>query len=1067
MALEPVLLVVPSRAAAVELPRRLASSGRAVAGLVPMLPLDLARALAEPVLLGRSFRPWNHGHAALLAGRLLDRPHGLRLGPGVPRPALAAALARTLGALRAARVTPERLEALAASAATEDDRERLRALALFHRGFAEEVEGRFADPATLVAAACEALACTPWLRGTTVILAPGLDPDPLERELLLALFRVFPVSFLSDVVPGCLAPSSFPSWAEASGVRRGSWADGVLAPLAPADPPAGLERLRRRLFEPPSGSPVRDGTVELLTAPGEPHEARAIVRRLLREAGRGVPFEEMAVLLPRPDAYAPLLADVLQRLGVPFRLHPSLPLRTGRCARSLLLLLRCRGLSRSAVMELLTFCPVPFAEMLGSEVTPRVSQWDALSREAGVVSGLERWIVGLRSFAEAEQEAAGKEGDASRQERRQRRAEDAETLLRVVELLSATLDSLDGEAGWPEWSARLLQVIDEWIGRDRDREALVEVVQDLAALGDLGTRASRAEVESVLEARLDWERTPLDPVTGGAVHMGALDALAGLSFRFVAVAGLVEGGFPGVLRPDPFLLDAEREALARPAGAAAEIRPRPAVPRQLSLFEPDEEEAPAEAPAAALTAGPAALPTTQDRLLAARRAFHAAVGQATDRLVLSYPRADARTGRERMPSLFFVAAATALAGRPVSGADLEALVGEDDPDTLPLGDALDPGERDRLRMRRNPREASLAIAAGSTFFRQSVLATHSRWLDQLTPYDGLVAFPREERERPPASDLQRWLDPAAGGWPVSASRLATYTRCGFQYLLEHVLRLEPALEPVERTRLEPLERGSLFHEVAERFLRERRDRGELPVRDTPEARERLAALADEALDALVASAPPRYELLWRRERARFHEGLRAWLAREASDRSGARPAHFEVAFGMPAAPPDGEPHSPDPLLIDLGEGRQLRVRGRIDRIDRRPDGLVLRDYKTGRAPRDEGGLFRSGRQLQVPFYVLAARQLFPGEAVVEAFLDYVDGGRRVSVDPAAVGGEAFRAFLGELVGSIADGIFLQEPTACDYCDYRVVCGPRPLLEHRRRFKARDPRVRRVLRLKDR
>ncbi len=49
----------------------------------------------------------------------------------------------------------------------------------------------------------------------------------------------------------------------------------------------------------------------------------------------------------------------------------------------------------------------------------------------------------------------------------------------------------------------------------------------------------------MLEARFEWERLPLEPVAGGAVHVGALDAMAGLPFRVVAIPGLVEGGYPG------------------------------------------------------------------------------------------------------------------------------------------------------------------------------------------------------------------------------------------------------------------------------------------------------------------------------------------------------------------------------------------------------------------------------------------------------------------------------------------------------------------------------------------
>jgi ATP-dependent helicase/DNAse subunit B len=442
-----------------------------------------------------------------------------------------------------------------------------------------------------------------------------------------------------------------------------------------------------------------------------------------------------------------------------------------------------------------------------------------------------------------------------------------------------------------------------------------------------------------------------------------------------------------------------------------------------------------------------------------RRRFQRAVAQATERLILSYPRADARTGRERLPSLFFVSAAAALQGRPLSGVELGRLVAEDALDRIAVSDALDPGERDRIRVRTGGREAALAIAAGSSFFRQSHLASEARWSNHLTAYDGLV--------HPLPDSVASRLDPVTAPYPISASRFATFARCGFLYLLEHVLRLEPALEPEERKRLDPLERGSAFHETAEKFLRELRDAGRLPVRDDDLNRARILALADQCLDELVAKSPPRFTVLWQKERARFHQGMLAWLTREAQQSSRSTPLHFEVSFGPSRDRAPGEPHSDEPLVIDLGDGRALRVSGKIDRIDRKPDGtLVLRDYKTGKAPRDDGGLFRGGRQLQIPFYLLAAEKLLPGSVVTEAFLDYVDGGRQVSLDPVALKGEGFRALLRGLVDAIATGTFVQEPTACEWCDFKAVCGPRPLIDRRRRFKVNDPRVQRVLRLRD-
>jgi ATP-dependent helicase/nuclease subunit B len=412
-----------------------------------------------------------------------------------------------------------------------------------------------------------------------------------------------------------------------------------------------------------------------------------------------------------------------------------------------------------------------------------------------------------------------------------------------------------------------------------------------------------------------------------------------------------------------------------------------------------------------------------------------------------------------LPSLFFAAAASALAGQPLDGAQLEAMVTEDDPAAFPLEGALDAGERDRARVRTEGKAAAEAIAGGSVFFKQSRLAAQARWSGRLTRYDGLVSDVPE--------DVARRLDPLSARHPLSASRLATYARCGFQYLLQHVLHLQAALEPEERRRIEPLERGDLFHRVAERFLREARDLGRLPVRETEEERTRLLAMADEALLALVAGSPPRFALLWDREKRRFRESMLAFLHREAVLAEKTTPLHFEVSFGLGERAQTREPHDPDPLPLDLGDGRTLLVSGKIDRIDRRAaGGLVLRDYKTGKAPKDDGGIFRGGRQLQIPFYVLAAARLIPEEPVVDAFLDYVDGGRQVALDPALARGDAFRDLMRRLVDLVGGGVFVQEPTACDFCDFTAVCGPKGLLERRQRYKIRDEKLQAYLRLRD-
>jgi RecB family exonuclease len=1059
VSLRPLILLVPPYAQGDELRLRLAATGRALAGVYAFEPLTLAQALAEPGLLGRGLRVWERGHDRLLAAGLLADADWPGISQLPPRP-LAAALTRTLVALRNAVVAPQMLAALAARPApSREDGSRLAALASLYGRYRAAVDEHAADAATIFAAAREALPAARWLKEAQILIPDDLELESVAADFVAALAAAHPTVILRRPIPPSLRASSFRAQFAERGVEEADWSATRLAPLAPAEPPASLQRLRESLFEPPAGGVVADDAVELVTAPGEAAEVRAVARRLLREAARGVRFEEMGVILPQPDPYAPLFTDLLSRLQVPHRLHPSLPLRFSRSARSLLLLFRCRGLERPAVMELLTFAPVRFELILG-EAQPRPARWDWISRDARIVSGHGRWIVGLRAWAQAEKDAAAGEQDGERREQRARNAADAETLLKVVDQLSATLDGLAGQASWAEWVELLRTACELWVGpeqdpnREREREKVLEVIADLGALGSASAPASWDEVEQVIEEELERRRLPRSGSDVGAVHVGALDAMAGLPFRVVAIPGLVEGGYPGVFRQDPFLLDDEREALRAPTPSLASEAVGTTLRRgaaQLELFPPLPTPVPRPA-------GGHELPTSQDRLLEARRQFHRALSQACERLILSYPRADARSGGERLPSLFFAAAASALAGHALAGAELDRLVVEDALERLPLEDALDPGERDRIRLLRDSSAAN-AIAGGSAFFRQSRLASEARWSGRLTRYDGLVG----ELEEP----LQQRLDPLRARFPVSASRLATYSRCGFQYLLQHVLRLQPQTEPEERRRLDPLERGDLFHQVAERFLRERREHGELPLAESDSARERLRQIAEEALERLLTGSLPRFTLLWEREKSRFHDTLQQWLSREIAAAGQTTPIHFELSFGL-GRPADGdEPHDPAPLGIDLGDGRTLLVSGRIDRIDRRAGGgLVLRDYKTGRAPRDEGGVFRGGRQLQIPFYVLAAAKLFPGEVVVDAFLDYVDGGRQVAFRPELARSDAFRALLRDLVGLIARGVYVQEPAGCDYCDFTAVCGPKPLLARRQAMKLRDPALQGYLRLRD-
>ena len=735
------------------------------------------------------------------------------------------------------------------------------------------------------------------------------------------------------------------------------------------------------------------------------------------------------------------------------------------------------------MMEFLTFAPVPFDELLGPDVPPRPARWDQMSREAGIVSGLSRWILGLRAWGEAEREAGEAEKDADRRERRLRHVVDAEALLRVVELLGGTLDGLDGEASWAEWVERLRTVVDQWIGPERDRDAVLEMIADLGGLGSVAARAPWAEVEQVLEARFEWERLPLEPLEGGAVHVGALDAMAGLPFRVVAIPGLVEGGYPGVFRPDPFppgfgARGAPNPGTGHPAsGSAPALAGSPGPPRLLAHRRSRSRKAsllPALSfPSRKALTKPALRhglprhrrlrrehrPPTQDRLLEARRLFHRALSQATERLILSYPRADARTGRERLPSLFFAAAASTLAGRPLAGAELERLVVEDDLDRLPLEDAMDAGERDRIRLRRDE-AAATAIAAGSAFFRQSRLASQARWSGRLTRYDGLVVGEGDE-------DLRARLDPLAARLP----------RLGEPPRDLRALRLP--LPPAERPA--PPARARARGAAADRPARARRP---LPP-------------GGRALPARAAG-PRRAAGARHRGRPRAARGDGRGGPRGPG---GGQPAalHAPVAAREAPLPRDRaglararggrrrEVH-PRPLRAELRarqgarRGGAARPRAARDRPRRRPRRCGCPGRSTGSTAARTGSSCATTRPA-APRRTTAAssaaasscrsrstssprRSSCPASAWWTPSSTTWTAGARWPSAPTSPQGPEFRDLLRRLVDLVARGVFVQEPTACDFCDFTAVCGPKALLQRRQAIKVRDRTLQEFLRLRD-
>jgi RecB family exonuclease len=293
--------------------------------------------------------------------------------------------------------------------------------------------------------------------------------------------------------------------------------------------------------------------------------------------------------------------------------------------------------------------------------------------------------------------------------------------------------------------------------------------------------------------------------------------------------------------------------------------------------------------------------------------------------------------------------------------------------------------------------------------------------------------------RPPRSEV-RIGETSATELPISF--LSSMGDCAFTAYARYVLGLYDERDPDFDLSGDAF--GNLIHAAIEALLS---SRGGL----TPEAAFE-AALGKTATPAWIRS-----ERLLRALRKKSVSMLTAFLRSEEEyrGRSGAELLCQE-----------------EPIELQR-EG--IRFKGRMDRVDRHADGLILIDYKTGGSLPNAAVTRRSGKGLQLPAYALALQES-KGEPVISAqYLELREGktnrnlgflfkrwnkgkkadevefpistarsvsGSLVLEEPEEVWKELDRRIV-ELIGKLKAGEFdarPAEPKDCERCRYSGVCG---------------------------
>lgn len=1009
-ALAPVTVIVPTNYAGLGLRRALAAQ-------TPLVNVRFQVAGRAAELLGGAalaaerrtpLVPWVRMEAVRAA---LREDAGI-FAPVVAHPATAKQLARAFDDLRDA--TSETLHRLAALSPRTAD-----VVRLLRR--TKELTAAYYDESDLFRAAAGAvMSGAPGAReaGALILYLPRRLPDALARLLEAVAATV------------------------GAGAVIGLTGDGQVDALA--------RQMAARL----SGlGPVREGVEAAVPAgsmvaslPDPEEEVRHAVRKAVALAHQGVPLYRMAILFQRPEQYALLAHEVLDSAGIPHNGPPVRRLAQSLAGRAVLGAYRmaASGFRREVVMDWLTSAPIP-----GEDGAPAPShRWDAISREAGVVRGVDHWTARLAGWADAREARSTATPEAAAYNRRQ--AGQARALAGFMSALAEELAS-PVQAPPAGHARKAIELLERYLplatvehpgdGLAEAEAAAWEEVQGLlSSIANLEGQLpaafevpiSRGEFATALEDVLDAPSGRVGSL-GDGMFVGPISAAAELEFDTVFVAGLVEGNSGG--GEDPIITEQERDQ----AG--------------------DE------------------VPSRRLGLLQQRRAYLAALAGADTR-ALSYPRADLRGQRTTTPSRWLLESATTQAGTALYASDLaEMLKSPPYPEWFEAVHSFqsvlsNDGERASLQ----ERDLASLLGARSAPERHYLASR----IDGLG--DGMAARRSRARKRrtagPGTAELDGWngrvpggsVAAAGTGEPVSPTALETFAQCPFRYFLGHVLKVGDIERPEEIETITAADAGNVMHGALEEFFNETHPRGDALAPWSAKERTRLREIAERHCAEAERRGLTGKPLAWAADRARILRDLELFLDADQKYRAstGFVFERAEVAFG---ASRDGSP-PPPPARYTLPDGTGIAFRGYIDRVDSGPNGeLMVTDYKTGRAEKfkvvgkpDPLVRLDGGKRLQLPVYALALENEGGGQPISARywFITERENYEQAILPLDGPTREAFGDVVQVLANTMRQGYFPAVPgeedgrnssyTNCLYCPYDRICAPSQRLEIWKQWK---------------
>lgn len=751
--------------------------------------------------------------------------------------------------------------------------------------------------------------------------------------------------------------------------------------------------------------PIKDGTLELTRAIGPSNECREILRRIISEK---IPLDDVEVVCPQGITYPSIFFVLSMKSGLQVTFGDGIPpgfTSPGKIFSNTLKWID-GNYQTLALCRMIESGDLKLHGKGKKEDAPSAQKTSRYLKRAMIGWGRERYIQRLENLKKSYESKASKFPDDEDDDRTPKYEANIKDIDWVIKLIKNMLDCFPLWEGKEEVDFRELcrgisRFLKEFsrIWNELDREAYASIRAKLEEVAEFETASLQKEdAFERLRILLESIRVGISGPQPGHLHLSSYRS-GGYSGRPITfIVGLNQEHFPGTGYQDPFLLDEERGRIS------------------------------------------GSLRTTEDTLRENLYSMAVLISSLRGRAVMSYSSYDVVDERPSFPSSLILQAFRLVEGDP--RIDYSALM-----EKLPEPHGFLPGDMNKTFdtvdwwLRKLSSDGTLydGLEVVKNCFPelgQGIDALNNRNALKLSPYEGMVQVKVEDVHPLFNRDVI-----------MSSSRFELLASCPFAYFLNYILGLykpeELKFDP--SLWLDPLQRGSLIHEIFWVFMSELKKREEKV--DAKKHISLIQKAAEETIACYKEEIPPPSEGVFAKERAEVMQALDVFLA--AEERLGGRvePLMFEVVFGIEEEKGKGMEES---VEVAISQEFSFRLRGRIDRIDRVGiNRYRVIDYKTGRYSQyDKLQCFGKGRALQHVLYALAAEEILK-KTGVDARPKVVESGyyfptRRGEGKEVVIeefNREELKGLLGELLGILKRGYFIVGLDArCRYCDFQPICG---------------------------